>query len=570
MIALLDVASRRLISPAMTDDRLVDLITVVRTQIGARPFWCFVALLLAIQAGRHWRSGRAGARPEAQPGTSPGADASAVGGARWPQRLALATIGLYAAIVAWYAVQPLYVDYAEPTIAAVAWIVNTGGEMYHGVSSADRYSHMYGPVAFLLPAWVMALLGPTIQTSKLAGILAAAIGLPAMFVLARRVTSVRTALVCTGLFCGLCLTFRHLSFWIRPDSFLLLFATASLLAAMATRRAVAIVGFGVCVGLLVNLKLTGPLYALPALGLLIGRAGLASAVAAGAIAALVAVAPFALVDHVSWTNYAHWVRLSAHNGLEFWLLRQNVEQAVFLLIPLAPCLCAGTPTGVDRRASIGLLAGLAAGMCGVAIAASKPGAGPYHLLPFVSTVVFVVALYADGVRRAGLPRQSVYVGGVAAFLVSVAVAAFGQQGYLFTILARGAGRHEIADILAYAAAHPSDTIAIGYTDHDAGLTLARPVLVFAGQPYLIDMPAVQEYQMSGVPLPEATIAAIRGCRVRVWLMAKDGTPFMTLNNYARTGYGLLFDDRIRAAFAASYVEAGETRYYKAWRCRATP
>ncbi len=554
MIALLDISSRRLLWPVLTGDQLVELISLLRTQIGARPFWLFVALLVAILAGRRWRSSRATAQPKT----------------RWPLRLAVATIGLYASIVGWYAVQPLYVDYAEPTIAAVAWIFNTGGEMYHGVGSAERYSHMYGPVAFLLPAWVMALLGPTIQTSKLAGVLAAAIGVPAMFLLARRVTSARTALVCTGLFCGLCLTFRHLSFWIRPDSFLLLFATASLLAAMATRRAVAIVGLGVCVGVLINLKLTGPLYALPALGLLIGRTGIASAAAVGAIAALGAVAPFVFVDHVSWTNYVHWVRLSAHNGLEFWTLRQNVEEAVFLLIPLAPCLVSGVPAGLDRRASIGLVAGLAAGLCGVAIAASKPGAGAYHLLPFVSTVVFVVALYADGVRRSGLPRQPVYASGVAAFLVSVAVAAFGQQAYMFATLARAVGRNEIADILAYAAAHPSDTIAIGYTDHDAGLTLARPVLVFAGQPYLIDMPAVQEYQMSGVPLPDATIAAIRDCRVRVWLMAKDGTPFMTLNNYARTGYGLLFDDRTRAAFAETYVEAGETRYYKAWRCRATP
>src|SRR5688572_3528697 len=108
MTALLDVSSRRLLWPALTDDRLVDLISLVRTQIGARPFWLFVAVLVAILAGRRWRSSRADEQ------------ASAETGGRWPVRLAVATIGLYVAIVTCYALQPTYVDYAEPTIAAVA------------------------------------------------------------------------------------------------------------------------------------------------------------------------------------------------------------------------------------------------------------------------------------------------------------------------------------------------------------------------------------------------------------------------------------------------------------------
>jgi hypothetical protein len=99
------------------------------------------------------------------------------------------------------------------------------------------------------------------------------------------------------------------------------------------------------------------------------------------------------------------------------------------------------------------------------------------------------------------------------------------------------------------------------------MTFARTLTVFATGNYLLDVPAVQEHQLSGMEVPPSTYEAIRSCDVATWLIPKAGNPFDIRNDYPTTGYKQIFSTEFIAAFDAAYQRDGSTEYYDVWRCR---
>jgi hypothetical protein len=276
-------------------------------------------------------------------------------------------------------------------------------------------------------------------------------------------------------------------------------------------------------------------------------------VAAGAVTA---VAPM-LAPNVSASHYADWLALSARNGIVGSTLRQNLEWALFLLVPLALL----DPAGVRSLRGVALLGS----MLVVVLAAAKPGAGSYHLLPFVPVIaMWIAGVVARGVR----PGRVARAGLIAACLAIVAIAAVQQASFLGVMRERRA-TSEGDDLRAYLAAHPGERIQVGY-GRDDRWTFVRPLAVFATGIYLIDAPAVQEYQRSGLGLPTATIQAIRTCEVDTWLLPRGSPPFEGPNRYDPGAWPALFPPAFMAAFAETYVRAETTRYFDVWRCRAQP
>jgi hypothetical protein len=106
---------------------------------------------------------------------------------------------------------------------------------------------------------------------------------------------------------------------------------------------------------------------------------------------------------------------------------------------------------------------------------------------------------------------------------------------------------------------------MGYTAAER-MTFARTIVVFATGEYLLDVPAIQEHQLSGLPLPESTIDAIRSCAVRTWLIPRAGEPFRIRNDYPSTGYREIFPQDLIDAFEQNYRRTGSTRYYDVWEC----
>ena len=203
-------------------------------------------------------------------------------------------------------------------------------------------------------------------------------------------------------------------------------------------------------------------------------------------------------------------------------------------------------------------------MVGVAIAASKPGAGAYHLLPFLPAILFAAAP-AFGAWAVANDRQVRL--GLRSFAITCAIVAALQLSNLVWATTRTPASRLAADVEAYLDAHPGARVEMGYAAEDESFSYVRPVIVFRQRRYLFDAPAIQEYQLSGLALPEASVRALERCDVDAWLIAKNGAPFSLRNRYPSTAHVPLFPDVVRLTFDRAYVRSASTEYFDVWTCR---
>jgi hypothetical protein len=480
---------------------------------------------------------------------------------------ALLGLSAYVLVVIWYAGLTQYFDNAEPTMTAVGWLFARGQPVYPTIGSAERYAHIYGPFAFIAHGAALSVFGPSIAASKWVGAAAALGSLALIFLALRSVLDARRSIVLTGIYATLLLDFRNYSFWTRPEPLQLFCVAAALVLALRSHGWVAALFIGFFSGLLWNLKITGALYTLPIFTIVYHRAGWRHVAVACGTALSVAVLPFAL-SNVSSANYVEWLALSARTGLGLATLRQNLEWAAYFGVPILLSYCAmraeHRSSGPEARS---ILLALGVATTGIVVAASKPGAGPYHLLPLLPVILYVVARHLRDASPLDVVDPSVLIVGLGFVLVSVSIAAAQQAQFLLTMNHR-AERKDAADIEQFANGHEG-VVEMGYGSTEA-FTLERPVLVFRNNSYMLDQPAVREHQLAGLELPPASLEALRTCRVSYWLIPKGETPFNARNAYPAVLLKPLFSDEFRRVFQQSYRLTGATTYFDVWECRRSP
>jgi hypothetical protein len=467
---------------------------------------------------------------------------------------------IYGAIVVWYTWHATFFDPAEPTITAVASVFGAGKPLYPALDAPERYAHIYGPVLFITHALAMAVFGQSIIVSKTVGALAVS----ASLFLAYRVFAEqagRPAAVMAVSMCALVyLDFSNSTFWTRPEPLLLLCTSLSLYSAGMTGRLGAVVVLGVAAGLSVNLKVSGPVYLLPAFALLASRHGRSGLIAAAALAALIGVAPF-LLPNVSATHYLQYIEVSARNGLLAAKFRQNLEWMLFLSAPLA----AGRYVARDRAAALrrsdAFPMAIGFSLAVVTILASKPGAGPYHLLPSVAVVAYGLLGLPARVWEISTFRSLVAATGLTALVIAIP-----RQITLIETVRDGHLEWSIDDVRRFADAHPSSRIAVGYSG-TSRFSDARTEMVFRMGEYWLDAPAVQEYRLSGLALPASTIRILEDCRLDYWLLPTGADAFAVPSAYWPNGPQFVFPEEFRQAFFRHYERTGATRNFTVWTCR---
>ncbi len=535
---------------------MLDVLELFRIRAGGRPLLLFLILFLGVLALRAVLRGVGRSRP----------DARTIGRAAWIVTIAGAlALPAYVASAIWYASEWHFFDNAEATMISVGWLFHAGQPIYHAVDAPERYTLIYGPLTYIVHGVALSVFGPGIGVSKALSALAALASLALTFFAARREAPAARAAIVTGIYALLLLIFRNYSFWTRPEPFQLCTAAASLLFAAGGRGPAAAIAAGVASGMLWNFKITGPLYTLPVLALLYRRSGWRNTVLAAGAAAIVFAAPFVAFSNVSLLHYVEWIRLSARTGLLFYLVRQNLEWTAFLLLPLLLSFHHSI-AGQRRRSSNepAVTIALVAGMIGVVIVAAKPGAGPYHLMPFLPVIAYLVACNTSSVQLNSTISPGVAQAAVA-FVVVASIVAIAQQAQLVVTVGKRRALQEIADVEAFASGHQG-TVELGYGSTEA-LSFARPVLTFRNNFYLLDQPAIREHQLAGIELPQATVDAIARCQVSYWLVPKGEAPFSGLNSYTAVLLRPLYSEDFRSAFLATHARSGETRYYDVWQCK---
>jgi hypothetical protein len=494
----------------------------------------------------------------------------------------LVALGAFVVIAVWYALDKRYYDFAEPTLPAVAWMFESGKPLYPPPDAPERYAHIYGPMAFIPLGAAMRVFGTDLGVTKWVGAGAGTVSLVLLFwILNIRVGS-RLAAIFTGYCALLLLVFRNAAFWVRPDSLELLCSSIGLVAALHRSR-VSWLALGLSAGVLWNLKFTGPLYSLPIFGLYLERTNRRHLILATVTAVITMGLPFVVYPNISIHDYGTWILLSAGKGIVWSTLRQNFEWAVYLVAPLVVALhvtvrpayakaSAGSRRSASReggRQPLTVLSprvtiSLAVALASVAVLASKPGAGPYHLLPFLPVIAFFTGLQIHHLRTDAL-NSSVLLSGFSFTAVAVLIVLAQQTSFISTVRQLDAAG-SIADVTRFLDQHPGDVAQIGYSS-DERATFVRPLAVFRSHMYLLDQPAIQEHQLAGIEIPQATLDALRSCVVTYWLIPKNGEPFSATNRYPMTQGRALFGNDFRRAFFERYERTGSTEYFDVWKCR---
>lgn len=478
---------------------------------------------------------------------------------------------VYGIIAAWYVLLPGFAGEVEPTIASVSWALQNGAPLYHDPTAAEHYSLLYGPTVFLTNGWFLRLLGPSLPAAKAAGGLAAALGLAFLYLALRPLRSRRLALLLTAATALVYWSEGPFSYNSRPDPFLLAAVSFGLLCAVRPRRGLlAALGVAAAIGFGANLKLHSLLFFLPVLVLLGQRLGRRAVLTATVGAAFLTLAPFLLHPAISARNYVTWLLQATRHGFDGPTFVRTLLMTLFLVLPAAVVMLPGFGGGgALRRRRPYVLALLGAALL-VLLPASKVGAGLVHPLPLVPLVMYLAGeLLAESRRRAGSWRLALAGGrlGVVAGLglAVLTVGAVTEYRCVRLIGWQNQGMDEVAgDIRNILATYPDQTIGMACGGEGEGfrLTYLRPLLVFAGQPLLLDAIAVMESEFADRPLPASTQAAVVEGRIDIWLVPRGRSPFWKRNWYP--GHDLIFSEGFRKVFRQHHGLRDRSRYFDLW------
>jgi hypothetical protein len=183
--------------------------------------------------------------------------------------------------------------------------------------------------------------------------------------------------------------------------------------------------------------------------------------------------------------------------------------------------------------------------------AIKHGTGHYHFLPFVPSVVYAGRL---------VKWQMIRPAAMMATCVMLAAASLSAWVPSVTTLP---GRQIVEELRNLERAQ-TGTVAMGYSARYR-LSFFRPVLVFDGNPYVLDSASVMDWHWRGRPFPAATIDGLRRCDVQAWVLPAGAPPFRLPNAYPVGGD--IFPEEFRQAFEENYVRDAGGQWFDVWHCR---
>jgi len=488
------------------------------------------------------------------------------GASRYIGALAVAAVAGLIAMVLCYGVYDGYMDHGEPIVAAAAFKMLDGAQVYRALDGPNFVSNVYGPYLYLVNGLFLAVFGGSSWGGKISGLCAILLVVLVIWRTHRGAASGLSVL----LMCGFAALFVPFSIWNRPDPFLILLTALSVFIArerVSMPRWLLWALMGVAGGMACGLKIYGPLFILPAaMYVILRHKSLAALFVMGAVGIATVMLPFAL-PMFDLGNYLMWFKVVASKPDAGDMATRALRYGVFFLFPAgllfaqrASVLRSVRSVATDPQAVYAFLTIFGAGLC--VVLASKPGAGMYYLLPFAPLAIDMLIRTADAVHPERKKLVLVVAGVMAAVLLVTAVPV--QKRYYRALdWTRTTGIKE--DLHAILRDNPGKTIqmAVGSTIGGYHNTLQKTELVYAGQPYTVDFGIMIETSYLGIGLSPSLIETFSACAMDVWLVPKDEPP-LTMRGY----YGnFITTENLRDAFLKAYEKTGTTAYYDLWTCR---
>jgi len=475
-------------------------------------------------------------------------------------------------VFAWQSLNsPAFLDHMEATTAIVAWIYSDGGQLYHSLEAPERYSLLYGPIPYVVVSWMYKLVGVSEFAAKVTGsvLLLVTYLFIVLSVLRRYPGQLFPCLIALGYFSLTALLWSNMSFWVRADPFIIAAASIGLFSCLLRPGLLAWLICGLALGIAGGAKATGVLYFLPYIAWFLARDGFRAPVAIALTGAIVAFMPFWSPEQASLPNYISILRSAAKHGISLGAVASGVLTLAFLFIPVAlflrwQLLLGGMRNWLTRNKLVTAATLMAVVL--VTFASSKVGSGRYHYLPFLPALAF---LATQGVMHVWNARPSeratVYSfwAPLAAFNIALVLKACINLYVGIGLLNTQASFSAVpADLDAILAKYPQHNVYMGYGGRNSyRYTLFRTRLVFDGNPYLLDLPALQDFEFSGIDIPQSTLDRMLSDKEAVWLVPRGDEPFSIVNWYHRRNGSPLFGEVFRDSFNTNFIKRESSQYF---------
>jgi len=455
-----------------------------------------------------------------------------------------------------YLIFPNYFDHAEPTVATLGQIVQEGGLAY---PSGDQWQFMgliYGPGIYLSNSIAM-LVGDPILGSKLSGALAYVVSL---LVLWQRLPSPisRSALV-------LIFFFYEFGFWNRPESYLLLLSTLSV-ALVLKSPSWGVLCTGILAGIATTFKFTGFLFFIPVTLLLLMQGHSLRQLWVAIFAGLaVALAPYAL-SSFSLSNHLAYVQSLASQTLSEGLFHRNIAYSLFSILPIAWLWTAMSKANSSKNHYGVMILVVIVTEFLVCVLASKPGAGPHHLLPGLPIKLWLIHELSRSQDVNG--HRSLRFLGLVLWSMSLYYIAYGYPKFLknhFVSVDYLEGQYKARKEL-HSLLKKFPNLYVGVTDSthaNYSLSFFRPYAFGPEYADKLDPVAFMEVSFTTNIDDRRFVSKIQTCSYPFIILPSNGQPFTLLNFYTNKP---LFSDELRRVFAREYRLIEKGTYFHIFEC----
>jgi hypothetical protein len=473
----------------------------------------------------------------------------------------------------------------EPAVIAVAAAELHGEPLYHAPAAAERYSLLYGPATYWVYMPPMIAKATDLRIFQLWVLLPLSLSALVAWHISRRLLSPRDALFTLFCFAVAVLTQSPSEWAMKADVWILLAICVALWGATKLGKFGAPIVIGLSGALLINLKITAIVPLCVPLLLLQKRFGYKSVLATLSIVLGLVLGTFS-IPGISWHNYWFWLHASTVHRLSSVIMLDNTSFMAFLALPalaLYAVLYVVHPQEARLwlRTNLTLLAVIVICAIFAIVTGSKVGAGNWHCMPLAPIMLALsVELLArlrstQSALNGTVPPRAVFV--MLWLFVSLLVVAANTSLWTFKLHINGgtvasgiAPRAAANDLRTILTNNPGRTIQMGYGNNATyDLTFQRPILVLNGNPYTLDADAMAEMGLSDLPLPQATVDAMRSCAIDIWLIPRDAAPFSMASLYFMSGEKAprdVFPHQLREAFLSNYRKSSQSRFYDSWTC----
>jgi hypothetical protein len=452
-------------------------------------------------------------------------------------------------------------DGLEADILSIAAASLHGQPVYHSVTSPDfSYSTCYGPLTFLIDCVGLVVGGGrfwVLRAMILVANLMICLGLYKIF---RKPLRRDAALALMALPLGELMEHIRYAFGLRADVWIVLTVVLAVQATLMESQIWGAILAGFCAGLAIDFKVTLAVATLLLLLMVYQRSGIKLAAVAAGVAAVTALAPFAL-SGVSLIYYLQWLRVVGHQGVDPTMLGWCAAYAVLLILPLVILRLLGIDP-FPRKPDGWSIYGMALVLCcvvGVTSVAAKPGGGVWHFWQLVPIIAAYVSLAIGKSQISNRIRLD----------YAVLIIAFGGMSVALSFLLRDIhvvrtpmaaeaeqlrmGRQEID---GYLEMYRGRTVQVGYGKLHPPVELLRYVPILRGQPYSLD--GSRRLDVFGERFPFRVLEKMDHCTNDVWLIPHDDQPFIM---------PYVFPPVLHDTFVRDYAIEQRGTVLDAWVCK---